>query len=234
MNKTSVLLISLIVASCPMVATAAGSAAPGINGVDLDFQGNAALIINTAGKSLSLSFVFADDVIPDANNELRFRKLKPYLFHIKHRNWQHHYQINTSRREVYRVTGGKFGKMSGNLETIGNLRVNTAGDSGGGVPNIIYLHFAHAGISYRRDRNLFLIFFLYTARGAPRQEFIIHETTEWQLCAQSPQLYHVKVPGWTDHWLVDTQAGQLYRVIGKEFCRPAGRKLPLAAGVRVY
>jgi hypothetical protein len=234
MKTATILLTAVVVLSSPMVVAAGGAAAQGINGVDLDFQGAAALIINTAGKSPSLSFVFADDVIPDANNELRFRKLKPYLFHVKHRNWQHHYQINTSRREVYRVTGGKFGKMGGRLETIGNLRVNTAGDSGGGVPNIIYLNFAHAGISYRRDRGLFLIFFIYTVGAAPRQEFIIHETTEWQLCAQSSHLYHVKVPGWVDHWLIDTQTGQLYRVIGTQFCRPAGRQLPLAAGVRVY
>ena len=233
MEKRLTILIVLIILSSPVLVTAGGTAAPGINGVDLDFQGNAALIINTAGKKPSFNFIFADDAIPDANGELRFRKLKPYLFHIKHRNWQHHYQINTSRREVYRVTGGKFGKMGGNLETIGNLSVDTAGSSGD-VPGIIYLNFAHAGISYRRNTGGCLLYFFYTVNGALRQEFVLHETTEWQICTQSPSRYHLKVPGWVDHWLIDTQAGQLYRVIGTGFCRPAVRQLPIAAGVRVF
>ena len=124
MNKTMTVLIALFVLSSPMVVTAEGSAEPEINRMDLDFQGNAAL-----------TFMFADDAIPDANNEWRFRKLKPYLFNIKHRNWQHHYQINTSRKEIYRVTGGKFGSMGGRLETIGNVSVDTTG--GGGARGLL-------------------------------------------------------------------------------------------------
>ena len=233
MNKTMTVLIALFVLSSPMVVTAEGSAEPEINRMDLDFQGNAALIINTSGKTASFTFMFADDAIPDANNEWRFRKLKPYLFNIKHRNWQHHYQINTSRKEIYRVTGGKFGSMGGRLETIGNVSVDTTG--GGGAPGIIYLYFARAGISYRGDTGRCLVYFFYTVDGTPRQEFVLHETTEWWVCAQSHRQYHFKVPGWVDHWLIDTDAGRLYRVIGTEFCRPGGgRQLPIAADVHVF
>ena len=234
MNKTAGVLIALLVLGSPTFLPAEGSAEAGINRIDLDFRGNAALIINTSGKSTGFTFVFADDALPDANNEWRFRRLKPYLFHIKHRNWQHHYQINTGRGEVYRVTGGKFGKMGGSLQTMAEISVDTAGSGREGTPGLIYLHFAHAGISYRGDTGRCLVYFFYTVDGALRQEFVLHETTEWSVCAQSPQLYHLMVPGWVDHWMIDTNAGQLYRVIGSEFCRPAARRLPLAALVRVF
>jgi|GEM_PF-3557152 len=40
--------------------------------------------------------------------------LKPYLYHLKHRNWKGFFwQINTSRRELIRVTKGKFCQMGG-------------------------------------------------------------------------------------------------------------------------
>ncbi len=43
------------------------------------------------------------------------RKLKPYLYHFKQNNWRgFHWQINTSRKEAYRVENGSFGRVGGN------------------------------------------------------------------------------------------------------------------------
>ncbi len=43
------------------------------------------------------------------------RKLKPYLYHFKQNNWRgFHWQINTSRKEAYRVKNGSFGRIGGN------------------------------------------------------------------------------------------------------------------------
>ncbi len=44
----------------------------------------------------------------------KIRRLKPYLFHLKREAWRGYYwRIDTSRREVYRVEGGRFGQMGG-------------------------------------------------------------------------------------------------------------------------
>jgi hypothetical protein len=234
MNKTAMAMVAAMLMAIPKLAVAEGSPEQRPNRVDLEFRGNASLLINTASGSPRFSFAFADDIIPDANNELQFRRLKPYLFHIRHKNWEHHYQINTSRREIYRVTGAKFGKMGGNLETITDVEVSTAGGSGGENPTIISLRFGQAGISWNGSNGRMLVSFLYSVGGASRQEAVLHETTRWRVCAQSQHVYHFKVPSWVDHWSIDTTTRQAYRVIGGEFGRPGGRQLPLDVAVRVW
>lgn len=47
------------------------------------------------------------------------RQLKSYLYHLRHRVWRDFFwQVNTSRQEVYRVTGGDFGELGGAHETL--------------------------------------------------------------------------------------------------------------------
>jgi len=54
----------------------------------------------------------------------RIKRLKPCLFHLKREGWKGFYwKINTSRREVYRVEGGRFGRLGGREELL-NIRVD--------------------------------------------------------------------------------------------------------------
>jgi hypothetical protein len=42
------------------------------------------------------------------------KKLEPYLYHVRRKTWEGYFwQVNSSRRTVHEVTGGKFGKIGG-------------------------------------------------------------------------------------------------------------------------
>jgi hypothetical protein len=42
------------------------------------------------------------------------KKMKPYLYHMRQKVWKGFYwKVNTSREEVYKVTGGTFGQLGG-------------------------------------------------------------------------------------------------------------------------
>ena len=39
-------------------------------------------------------------------------RVKPYLYHLRHRSWTNHFwKVNTSRQELYLVWGGAFGRI---------------------------------------------------------------------------------------------------------------------------
>lgn len=70
-------------------------------------------------------------------------RLKPYLFHMKLNSWSGFYwKVNTSRHEVYRVTGGTFGSLGGSDTVIPNITVQTVGDPNN--PDRFFLRFADA------------------------------------------------------------------------------------------
>ncbi|MES9868326.1 MAG: hypothetical protein ABW153_04560 [Sedimenticola sp.] len=52
-------------------------------------------------------------------SDWQVRRLKPYLYHLRQDNWQQFFwKVNTSRKELYRVTGGQFGRLGGRDEKL--------------------------------------------------------------------------------------------------------------------
>jgi len=74
-------------------------------------------------KGLRLQLVAEGNVLSYCGG-WRALKTKPFLFHMKHRGWKRFYwKVNASRREVYRVEGGRYGRLGGREELL-NIRVD--------------------------------------------------------------------------------------------------------------
>lgn len=72
-----------------------------------------AYLVHQVGRS-GLQIAAQGNVL-SYGGDWQVRKLKPYLYHVKQNVWKgFHWQINTSRKEAYRVKGGQFGQMGGN------------------------------------------------------------------------------------------------------------------------
>ena len=70
-------------------------------------------------------------------------QLKPYLFHLRLNSWSGFYwKVNTSRGEVYRVTGGTFGALGGAETPLNSISVEAVGDAN--APERFLLHFSDA------------------------------------------------------------------------------------------
>jgi hypothetical protein len=77
-------------------------------------------------------------------------KIYDYLYHLRESVWKNFYwKVNTSRKEVYKVTGGTFGKLGGTDTKIGGITVTVVGgdtseappagggpNPGGGAPSV--------------------------------------------------------------------------------------------------
>ena len=74
--------------------------------------GSTTLQITTVGNVLSYG------------GDWQVKQMKPYLYHMRQKVWKDFYwKVNTSRKEVYRITGGTFGKLGGQSEVL-NITVD--------------------------------------------------------------------------------------------------------------
>lgn len=72
-----------------------------------------AYLVHQVGRS-GLQITAQGNVL-SYGGDWKVRKVKPYLFHLKQNVWNgFHWQINTSRKEAYRVNDGQFGQIGGN------------------------------------------------------------------------------------------------------------------------
>ena len=76
--------------------------------------------------------VVAEGNVLSYGGDWQVKKLKPYLYHMRLKTWKGFYwKVNTSRKEVYKVTGGKFGKLGGS-DKKKNFTVDVVGGGGTG------------------------------------------------------------------------------------------------------
>ncbi|MCJ7772422.1 MAG: hypothetical protein MUP22_04735, partial [Desulfobacterales bacterium] len=86
--------------------------------------------------------VVADGSVLSYGGDWQVSKLKPYLYHMRLKTWQGFYwKVNTSRKEVYQVTGGTFGQLGGSEKTK-NFAVDVVGGRGEETPDRFMIKFS--------------------------------------------------------------------------------------------
>ena len=170
----------------------------------------------------TLQVIAASRVLSYGQN-FQVKKLKPYLFHVKRSNWQGFYwKVNTSRKELYKVSGGTFGRLGGSeRKLIAKVRIIGGGN--------IQLVLGAAARPY--------LIFEPAKRGL---QVIAHSTAldygqQWKRIRLKPYLYHLKQNVWKGfHWMVNTSRKEVHLVEKGTFGKLGGKqtKLPFSVTVR--
>jgi len=145
-------------------------------------------------------------------------QVKPFLFHIKQKNWQGFYwQVNSSKKEVSRITGGTFGQMSGNHQKL-NIKVDVSGD-------FFYLRFSEAYLVYVPSSKSLQVVTLNS---------VLTYTPGWKNCNASNVIFHLQQDFWQGfYWEINALTKKADRINGGNKCTGGGSKTPLKATVRV-
>lgn len=151
-------------------------------------------------------------------------KLKPFLYHLRQNNWKgFHWQVDTSRKEVYRVTGGTFCRMGGTHQKL-DIEVEVVGGDGDTTPQRFLLKFKQSYLVYAPSSNTLQI----SASG-----MVLSYGADWQRCKLQPTLFHLKQKFWNEfYWQVNTIRKEVYRINPGGFCE-LGSSARLKMGVRV-
>lgn len=137
------------------------------------------------------------------------RQVYPYLYHLKLNTWSGFYwMVNTSRKEIYRVTGGTFGSVGGSQTQL-SVAVDTVGGSGGGVPDRFSLQFSDAYLIYTRASQGIQI----AASGT-----VLSYGQDWQKTEVYPYLIHIRQNNWSGFfWWVNTSRKEIHLQQGGTF-----------------
>lgn len=188
----------------------------------LDFN-DAYLVYQPSTKILQIT---AQSNVLSYGSDWQRAKVKSYLYDLKEKFWKGFYwRVNTSRKEVYRVKGGTFGKISpGKKEKLTNVTVDVVGNSNN--PTRFFLRFKTAYLVYvPKTKTLQII----------TEGNVLSYGSDWQRCNLKSYLYHLKQNVWKGfYWKVNTSRKQVYRITGGTFCKiSAGSSAVLNIGVRV-
>ncbi len=151
--------------------------------------------------------------------------MKPYLYHLRQKFWKGFYwKVNTSRKEVYRVTGGSFCKLGGKEQKL-NITVDVVGGSNTKPPDRFFLRFPKAYLVYVPSSKTIQI----TTEGN-----VLSYGGDWNKCNMKSYLYHLMLKTWKGfYWKVNTSKKQAWRVRKGQFCKLGGTEELLDVGVRV-
>ncbi len=188
----------------------------------LDFN-DAYLVYQPSTKTLQIA---SQNNVLSYGSDWQRAKVKPYLYDLKEKFWKGFYwRVNTSRKEVYRVKGGTFGKISpGIKETLTNVTVDVVGNSNN--PTRFLLRFKTAYLVYVPKTKTLQI----TTEGN-----VLSYGSDWQKCNLKSYLYHLKQNVWKGfYWKVNTSREQVYKITGGTFCKISpGSSAVLNISVRV-
>lgn len=157
-------------------------------------------------------------------------QVKPYLYHLRHTSWKNHFwKVNTSRREVYLVWGGVFGRIGtrpgagparevdGDRE---DITVEVVGGSLDKAPERFLIHLAEADLYFdpvARDLRL-------AAAGVT-----LSPCDDWEACSLRDYLFHVRLKTWKGfYWKVNTGRMAAWKTTGGVFCKLGGEDKDLA------
>ncbi|MCJ7484778.1 MAG: hypothetical protein MUQ25_01245 [Candidatus Aminicenantes bacterium] len=164
------------------------------------------------------------------------RQVKPYLFHIRHQSWKNHFwKVNTSRKEVYLVWGGVFGRIGTKpgaapaLEVDGereDITLDVIGGAGDRVPERFFIRFGEADLFFdpvARDLRL-------AAAGVT-----LSPCDDWEACSLKDYLFHVRLKTWKGFfWKVNTSRLAAWWTTGGDFCKLGGEDKELALTMKSF
>jgi hypothetical protein len=174
-----------------------------------------AILVHQPGTN-SLQITVQGNVL-SYGNDWQVRQLKPYLFHFKQQVWKDfHWKVNTSRKEVYKVAGGQFGRLGGQDQKI-DIGVEPVGDPNNPTRFKLQLHDAYLVHQVGRPG------LQVAAQGS-----VLSYGKDWQVRQLKPYLFHLKQEVWKGfYWKVNTSRKEAYRVRGGKFGQLGGRETKL-------
>jgi hypothetical protein len=187
----------------------------------LDFT-DAYLVFVNPSKSIQIA---AQNTVLSYGSDWEKCQLKPFLYHIRQNFWKSFYwKVNTSKKEVYEVTGGTFCKLAGSEKKL-NIKVDVVGGSDTIPPDRFFLRFSEARLVYKVSTKI-----LQLATG----DKVLSYCQDFQKCNLTASVYHFKENFWQGfHWKVDTLQKKVWKVTGT-FCQPDTGGTLLNIGVRVF
>ena len=132
------------------------------------------------------------------------RKIYPYLYHLKLNTWSGFFwMVNTSRKQVFKVTGATFGQLGGN-QTLQDINVQVVGGANNTQPDRFLLNFTDAYLIYNKAAASLQIV---------GNNFVLSYGNDWQTAEIYPYLFHLKQNFWSSFfWKVNTSRGEIYEV----------------------
>ena len=180
----------------------------------VDFK-DAYLAYKKSTKSIQ---VIAESNVLSYGSDWEKCQINSFIFHIRQKVWKGFYwEINTRKKKVYKVTGGKFCTISGSKKAL-QMSVDLSGD-------FFYLRFPKAYLVYVPATK--------TLQCATEQTVLTYGQ-DWKKCNLSNMIYQLRENFWSSfYWEINTFTKKAYRVKNNTFCTTGGSKTPLKAGVRV-
>ena len=187
----------------------------------LDFE-DAYMVFQPSSSSIQ---IITEGMVLSYGGDWDKNQLRPYLYHIKQNVWKDFYwQVNTSRKEVYRVRGGEFGEIGGTSQKL-DVVVEVVGGSDTTPPDRFLLKFKRASLVYVPASQTMQI----SAEGN-----VLSYGADWDKCQLNPNIYHLKQNIWKGfYWKIDTFKKEALKVTEGEFCEPGGTGRQMKMGVRV-
>ena len=187
----------------------------------LDFK-DARLVFLPASKTLQIQ---ANNKVLSYGNDWEKCQMKPYLYHLRQKVWKGFYwKVNTSRKEVYKVTGGSFCKLGGTEQKL-NMNVTVNGGSDSSAPQQFFLNFTDAYLVYVPNTKTIQI---------AAAKCVLSYGGDWDKCNMKPYMYHLRLKTWQGFsWGVNTSRKKAWETRGGNFCKLGGSTTPLDFGVRV-
>lgn len=176
-------------------------------------------------QTFELSIMVGDKVLSDGK-DWRKCKLKPYVYQIMHGTWENfHWEIDTSDRSVWRITGAKFCQKGGAAKEI-KAAVLVRGGSMTEMPIEVVIKLADTRLEFEPASQKLNIL-CYGDQ--------IAYTPLWQACKLEPHLYQFKQVDWVEHfWEVNTFKKEVKDISsGGKFCRLGGVASPLQISVNI-
>lgn len=218
--KVKLVLIVVVLSCVVSVAVFGNTSQP--ERFKIDF--NNAYIAVTPG-SLSMQ-VAAEGNVLSYGEDWQIVKLRPFLYHMKQQNWQGFYWVvNTSRKELYKVTGNTFGALGGNYVTL-PANISVVGGGSNSQPDRFFIYFSDSYLIFVPNSSTLQI----VAQGA-----VLSYGTDWDKMQMKPYLYHLKKNSWQGFfWKVNTSRKELYVVRNGQFGTYEGDSQLQASSVVVY
>ena len=140
-------------------------------------------------------------------NDWEVIQVYPYLYHMRLRTWSGFYwKVNTSRREVYEVTGGSFGSLGGSERPIANVTVDAVGTGDVVPPDRFFLRFSDSYLVYVPSSAVLQII---------ASNYVLSYGADWRVVKIYDYLYHMRQNNWVDfYWKINTSRREANRVRG--------------------
>ena len=188
----------------------------------IDFN-NAYIVVTPASLSMQIA---AESGVLSYGNDWQIVQLRPFLYHMKQQNWQGFYWVvNTTRNELYKVTGNTFGTLGGDFLTL-PANVSVVGGGNNSQPERFFIYFSNAYLIYSTNSSSLQIV---------GENAVLSYGMDWAKIQMKPYLYHLKLNSWQNfYWQVNTSRKQLYVVRNGQFGTYQGNSELKSSTVVVY